>query len=516
MYHFLLGNKKYKYEEFFIDEYKELDDFMVYIENKILSFYAKVIYTYNIEKMNKIVQYNKIKTVIINGRNKCIYMKPRGTREYVKYNKEFILLNRYIKLISKNLKKQKGGTRIEQATQQNTERDSSPNINYSYLSAHANDKDSFDLLKSNVDKIDWDTLSTNTDPRAVEILSTNPVMINWELFNKNQTEANKNKLKLLLGDRAYPAHPQTQQTQQTKQTKQPIQSEKDKLKKDILELKKMRSQLQKRPMPLNPYHYFEESKMTKLSEFNHFGKNNIRPVNWDALSTNRNIFALDLLIKSPQEINWKLFNIFQTKENKDYLINSLSGTSDTRNDYIDDYVKKHIQGSAFAISSNETFLKKNLKGKNFWDALSINKSRHALDLLIKNFKQIIWKYFIKYQPVENKEYVLNSLLLGHDSHDGSFQENVITNHYISPYLHLLEGRASTDMDFINLGRLIPDIDWNALSTNTDRRAVEILFSNIPKVNLGLFNAFQSDLDKNLMKRELNRVLLENFQKKSDR
>ena len=50
MYHFLLGNKKYKYEEFFIDEYKELDDFMVYIENKISSFYAKVIYTYNIEK----------------------------------------------------------------------------------------------------------------------------------------------------------------------------------------------------------------------------------------------------------------------------------------------------------------------------------------------------------------------------------------------------------------------------------------------------------------------------------
>lgn len=462
--------------------------------------------------MNKIVQYNKIKTVIINGRNKCIFMKPRGTREYVKYNKEFILLNRYIKLISKNLKKQKGGTRIEQATQQNTERDSSPN----------NDKDSFDLLKLNFDTIDWDKLSTNTDPRAVEILSTNPVMINWELFNKNQTEANKNKLKLLLGDRARPQTQQTQQIQQTQQTQQPIQSEKDKLKKDILELKKMRSQLQKRPKPLNPYHYFEESKMTKLSEFNHFRKNNIRPINWDALSTNRNIFALDLLIKSPQEINWKLFNIFQTKENKDYLINSLSGTSDTRNDYIDDYVKKHIQCSAFATSSNETFLKKNLKGKNFWDALSINKSRHALDLLIKNFKQIIWKYFIKYQPVENKEYVLNSLLLGHDSHDshdshdGSFQENVITNHYISPYLHLLEGRASTDMDFINLGRLIPDIDWNALSTNTDRRAVEILFSNIPKVNLGLFNAFQSDLDKNLMKRELNRVLLENFQKKSDR
>ena len=32
--------------------------------------------------MNKIVQYNKIKTVIINGRNKCIYMKPRGILTY--------------------------------------------------------------------------------------------------------------------------------------------------------------------------------------------------------------------------------------------------------------------------------------------------------------------------------------------------------------------------------------------------------------------------------------------------
>lgn len=59
--------------------------------------------------MNKKIQYNKIKTVLINGKKKCIYMKPRGTREYVRHNKEFILLNRYLKLISKKLKKQKGG-----------------------------------------------------------------------------------------------------------------------------------------------------------------------------------------------------------------------------------------------------------------------------------------------------------------------------------------------------------------------------------------------------------------------
>jgi len=35
MYQFLLVNKKYKYEAFFIDEYKELDDFMSYIEETI-------------------------------------------------------------------------------------------------------------------------------------------------------------------------------------------------------------------------------------------------------------------------------------------------------------------------------------------------------------------------------------------------------------------------------------------------------------------------------------------------
>jgi hypothetical protein len=273
------------------------------------------------------------------------------------------------------------------------------------------------------------------------------------------------------------------------------------LEKDIQTLKKMRSQLQKRQMPINPYHYFEESKISKLSEFN-----NINPVNWDALSTNTNKFAIDLLIQRPEKINWKLFNIFQTKKNKDYLMNLLL---ETHNDYISDYVIKQIKDSAFATSTNETFLRKNLNGKNFWDALSINRSRHALDLLIENFERINWKYFIKYQPVENKEFVLNSLLLRYDS-------NAITNHYINPYLHLLEGRASTDLDFINLRRLIPDINWEALSTNSDPRAVEILFSNLDKVNVELFMAFQRDPDRNLMKQEIDRKLLTKLRSKYDR
>jgi hypothetical protein len=399
-------------------------------------------------------------------------MKPRGTREFVKYNKEFILLNRYIKLISKNLKKQKGGTQID----------------YSHLSAHANDTKSFDILKDSITHIDWDALSTNTDPRAIELLSTKRAMINLELFNKTQTEANKKKLETLLSDKARADTPLKRLPQRV-------------LEKDIQTLKERRSQLQNRQMSINPYHYFEESKISKLSEFN-----NIRPINWDALSTNTNKFAIDLLIQRPEKINWKLFNIFQTNKNKDYLMNLLL---ETHYDYISDYTIKDIRGSAFAKSTNETFLRKNLNGKNFWDALSINISKYALDLLIENFKQINWKYFIKYQPVENKEFVLNSLLLGYDS-------NEIANHYINPYLHLLEGRASTNLDFINLRRLIPDINWKALSTNSHPRAVEILFSNLAKVNVALFMAFQKDSDRNLMKQEIDRILLNKLRSKSDR
>jgi len=36
MYQFLLCNKKYKYEEFFIDEYREIDDYLCYIEEKLI------------------------------------------------------------------------------------------------------------------------------------------------------------------------------------------------------------------------------------------------------------------------------------------------------------------------------------------------------------------------------------------------------------------------------------------------------------------------------------------------
>jgi hypothetical protein len=50
---------------------------------------------------NKVVNYKKIRTDIINGKKKCIYMKPKGTREYVKSKGEYVLLSVYAKRVAK-------------------------------------------------------------------------------------------------------------------------------------------------------------------------------------------------------------------------------------------------------------------------------------------------------------------------------------------------------------------------------------------------------------------------------
>lgn len=57
---------------------------------------------------NKIVNYKKIRTDIINGKKRCIYIKLKGKREYVKSKGEFVLLSVYIKKMQKKYKN-KGG-----------------------------------------------------------------------------------------------------------------------------------------------------------------------------------------------------------------------------------------------------------------------------------------------------------------------------------------------------------------------------------------------------------------------
>ena len=53
---------------------------------------------------NKIVNYKKIRTILVYGKKKCIYMKPKGKREYVKSKGEFVLLSVYIKKMQKKMK----------------------------------------------------------------------------------------------------------------------------------------------------------------------------------------------------------------------------------------------------------------------------------------------------------------------------------------------------------------------------------------------------------------------------
>ena len=58
---------------------------------------------------NKVVNYKKFRTDIINGKKRCIYMKPKGKREYVKSKGEFVLLSVYIKKMQKKMKIKGGG-----------------------------------------------------------------------------------------------------------------------------------------------------------------------------------------------------------------------------------------------------------------------------------------------------------------------------------------------------------------------------------------------------------------------
>jgi len=45
--------------------------------------------------------YKKIRTILVYGKKKCIYMKPKGTREYVKSKGEYVLLSVYAKRVEK-------------------------------------------------------------------------------------------------------------------------------------------------------------------------------------------------------------------------------------------------------------------------------------------------------------------------------------------------------------------------------------------------------------------------------
>jgi hypothetical protein len=62
------------------------------------------------------VDYKKIRTDIINGKKRCVYMKPKGKREYVKSGGEFVSLSAYIKTLQKKNKKKGGAGYIDRET----------------------------------------------------------------------------------------------------------------------------------------------------------------------------------------------------------------------------------------------------------------------------------------------------------------------------------------------------------------------------------------------------------------
>ncbi len=55
-------------------------------------------------------------------------------------------------------------------------------INWSFLSENPS---AIELLKTNQKKIYWDELSSNPNPAAIELLKENKTKINWDILSKN-------------------------------------------------------------------------------------------------------------------------------------------------------------------------------------------------------------------------------------------------------------------------------------------------------------------------------------------
>ena len=103
---------------------------------------------------NKIINYKKIRTDIINGKKRCIYIKLKGKREYVKSKGEFVLLSVYIKKMQKKYKN-KGG---EGDTR-------------SKMPPHSKMKDPFDIYYEKQSNIRGNILNTRRDNQQSKIIT---------------------------------------------------------------------------------------------------------------------------------------------------------------------------------------------------------------------------------------------------------------------------------------------------------------------------------------------------------
>ena len=129
---------------------------------------------------NKIINYKKIRTDIINGKKRCIYIKLKGKREYVKSKGEFVLLSVYIKKMQKKYKN-KGG---EGDTR-------------SKMPPHSKMKDPFDIYYEKQSNIRGNILNTRRDNQQSKII-TNFKKIKKIITNMNFFRTNKPTTKTYL------------------------------------------------------------------------------------------------------------------------------------------------------------------------------------------------------------------------------------------------------------------------------------------------------------------------------
>ena len=141
------------------------------------------------------MSYKKVKTVFIFDKPKCIYMKPKGTREYVKSKGEMVLLSAYIKkaekiaakkaLASKMAKKSKASRWPNKRRSVYGGNDEN-NIDKEQFMFGGRRRRSLQIIPiRNNAQTNWAELSSNPAPDAIELLIANPHMINWPNLSGN-------------------------------------------------------------------------------------------------------------------------------------------------------------------------------------------------------------------------------------------------------------------------------------------------------------------------------------------
>jgi hypothetical protein len=231
------------------------------------------------------------------------------------------------------------------------------NIDWSRLSARADTKTAFDLLRTHLDKINWEQLSGNSSPLAIDLLKEHPERINWA----SMMTSNGDWSSLLLRD--------------------PVAQI---INFDLLfpnltpfKLRLLREHMNHWSPPHVSSFDWDNVCRHNSSEAMALMADLPKYISWECLSYNRHPDAIALLAAHPAKICWRMLG-------------------HNRNPAAIDLMRQHVDNICWeTLSANPCTEAIDLLCKHLdkvdWSSLSENQSQRAVDMLRANPDKIDWQ-----------------------------------------------------------------------------------------------------------------------------